>query len=916
MKRFILIDPSFDGITGDKWQYAVAFARSARANGYRFVLLSAVTSPQLPDIDGEPVDQRPIFTFAFYEHEHIVTRHANTGAMQDARRQRLAHQRTREQLEAERQRAESDGDIGRRELLRRRLASFERQAAREAAETERRLAEDPGRALPFNRDDFGVALARELSAMEVGTGDVLFFHTMTPAMMESFSEVSLHLAGRATLDVDAYCLFHFGAAAPDARTFLDRYHSYGHAGTLVARLKVGCPFRRLHLLATSEILAEECSATWRVPVGLFHGLANLADHFRACGGEQAARDAVLQKAAALHASRVRLAVRAGDVNQQVARGLDAAVRLLAAYGYTVDLRLMYHAKTMPLLRDIVETLGDTRATLVDVNENDAYIAELTQANLMLLSYPPERYEKRVSAVLHDCAVMGTSCVVPGGTTMAMSDDYADVWVYDGLPALPQVLLQAVRALRHTPQAERDAKIAVARAIYGQDVVGAILSSTVAPSLEVAQRGPYAALFMPAWGRCGSSYAMEAQLRFLQERGYFVIQVLVMDKAVDPPQAMSYFWRLLHENSALIRGSVQRIAYTTMEEMARLEATPEYLGSTAFAQFLARIGAGRLHDAAATAALQATEVAIVNHVFHAQLARKLVRCKAVLETHDIQSYQMAGWPLRNVATGVPEPLYSLLAQEMAEVGRFDHVVNVAPNEHLLLGTANPRSTLITPYVVFDPSERPATMPARVSDLVERWGLSHYYVGIDKFDILLLGDSHVANREAAEWFIEKVYLPHLQPQGRSLALAGRISDALYAKYGTIGYVYYMGFVPSVQVLRSLSRVSALPDQRGTGISIKSLETFAAGQAFVATSRAVRGFGKRLPAGFRTFDEPGQFAGRVAELLDNPAAATACRDESRRTYDALASPAMFNAAWESILHDLCRQPATTVRADANAA
>jgi hypothetical protein len=410
--------------------------------------------------------------------------------------------------------------------------------------------------------------------------------------------------------------------------------------------------------------------------------------------------------------------------------------------------------------------------------------------------------------------------------------------------------------------------------------------------------------------------MEAQLRFLQERGYFVVQVLVMDKAVDPPQAMSYFWRLLHENSALIRGSVQRVAYAPMDEMARLEATPEYLASTAFAQFLDRIAAGRLHDAAATAALQAAEVAIVNHVFHGRLARKLVRCRTVLETHDIQSYQMAGWPLRNVATGQPERLDSLLAQEMAELSRFDHVVNVAPNEHQLLSAANPRSSLITPYVVFDPSERPATMPARVSDLVPRWGLSHYYDGIDQFDLLLLGDSHVANREAAEWFIEKVYLPHLQPQGRSLALAGRISDALYAKYGTIGYVFYMGFVPSVQVLRSLSRVSVLPDQRGTGISIKSLETFAAGQAFVATSRAVRGFGERLPEGFRTFDDPGAFASRAAELLENPAETAACRQLSRRTYEVLASPSTFNAAWESILHDVYRQPAPVVRAYADAA
>ena len=80
MKKFILVDPSFDGVTGDKWQYAVAFARSARINGYEFILLSARHSPKLPLIDGHAIDQRPIFRFAFYEHDKIVSRHHWTPA--------------------------------------------------------------------------------------------------------------------------------------------------------------------------------------------------------------------------------------------------------------------------------------------------------------------------------------------------------------------------------------------------------------------------------------------------------------------------------------------------------------------------------------------------------------------------------------------------------------------------------------------------------------------------------------------------------------------------------------------------------------------------------------------------------------------------------------------------------------------
>lgn len=901
MKKFILVDPSFDGLTGDKWQYAMAFARSARASGYHFVLLSARTSPALPDIDGVPVDQRPIFSFAFYEHGQIVSRHTRTPAALEVQRQRLQDRRDRDRLEEQRSRAEQDGDAGRRELFRRRLAAADRLASEHARLAENLLENDPDLAHPFNRDDFGVALAMELQRLQPSRGDVLFFHTMTPAMLESFSETVLHLPDAAAFDVDAYCLFHFGAEASDARTFLDRYHSFGNAPTLISRLKVGCPFRRLHLLATSKILAGECEQILGVPVGIFHGLSNLPDHFRACGGEAAAGSALLDKADALSGGgQVRVAIRAGDITSDVARAINTAAKALGRYGITLDLRLLYHAKSLHLVRDILEWLGPTRPTLMDVNVNDDYIKAVAQANLMLLTYVPERYAKRVSAVLHDCAVMGTSCIVPSGTTLAQAADYADIWVYDGIQSLASVLVQAVRELRYTPQTARDAKISVAREIYCSDVVTRILSSTPSPSLEAAGRGPIAAYFMPAWGRCGSSYAMEAQVRFLLSRGFFVIQILVMDKPVEPRQAVSYFWRLLHENSALIRGSVQRVAYADGAAIDELEHSAKYLALGSFDQFMARISAADLHDPVAVAALQAAEIAVVNHVFHGLLARRLVRCKTVLETHDIQSYQMHAWPLRHAATGEVEPLDSLLQQELTEVARHDYIVNVAPNEHLILGAANPRSSLVTPYVVFDPHDQRESMPKTIDEVVDRWGLSHYYRGIDKFDILLLGDSHVANREAAEWFFEQVYLPHLQPRGRTLALAGRISDALYAKYGTVGYVFYMGFVPNVHMLRSLCRVSALPDRRGTGISIKSLETFAAGQAFVATSRAVRGFGGQLPPGFRTYDEPQAFAARTNQLLDNPEEAAACAEEARETYALLASPQKFNAAWEAILDE----------------
>lgn len=903
MKKFILVDPSFDGVTGDKWQYAVAFARSARINGYEFILLSARHSPKLPLIDGHAIDQRPIFRFAFYEHDKIVARHHWTPAEVASRKRKYTDAALLQRLRDEDlRRAEEAHDPGLRAHAQRRIAAAERAAAHRAAATEAARAADPDVVEPFNRDDFGEALARELARINPQRGDVLFFHTMTPAMMESFSEAALHLPGPDIYDVDAYCLFHFGAEAPDARTFLDRYHSYGHVGSLKQRLAVGSPFRRLHLLATSQVLADECTRDFGMPVGVFHGLSNLGEHQRACGGADAARAIVVDKARALaEQGLVRMAIRAGDIGEPVVAALRQALHRLRAYGFTPQLRVLYHEKSLPRLREVLDWFGDEAVELVDVNDNDDYIVELARANLVLLTYIRNRYAKRVSAVLHDCSVLGTSCIVPAGTTLADAQGYADIYVYGEESGLAATVLQAARALKFLPQAVRDAKVEAARVIYGQDVVTAIMGSTTSPSLVVRQRGPIAAFFMPAWGRCGSSYAMEAQMRFLLSRGYFVVQVLVMDKPVDRFAALSYFWRLLLENSRAMRGSVMRIAYATFADHDRLLADPAYAGASAFDQYLQRIGNGDVRDAATVRALARAEVAIVNHVFNSRLAHKYIQCPAVLETHDIQSYQMQSWPLRNEIDGEVAPVADLLQEEMAEIGRFAHVVNVAPDEHRILSLANPRSTLVTPYVVLQQDPADPAEPKRIADLADAWGLSHYYRDVSRFQLLLLGDSHKANRESAEWFIEKVYLPFLQPQGRSLAVAGRISDVLYAKYGTIPNVFYIGFVPSVGVLRRLCDVSVLPDVRGTGISIKSLETFASGQAFVATNRALRGFTGLLPPGLLGFDSAEAFARRTEALLIDEEERRRCEALALEAYRVLASSERFDRAWETILDEV---------------
>lgn len=898
--RFILVDPSFDGRQGDKWQYAVTFARFAHANGYEFVLLSNEASPEIAGHINGGIKELRRFRFTFYDHSNIVSRqHDRHRDGQSLRR--IQHDRdTLDRIDQQIWKARDKDDRGMVRLWEGRQRSALRQAARRALLEEKRLDELYPLAEPFNRDDFAVALAASLKELKVGAGDRLFFHTMTPAMMESLSEVTLHLESGEPLDVDAHFLFHFGKDAPDARTFLDRYHSYSHFESLGMRLRTGSPFRRMHLLATCPELVEECEALFGLPVGLFEGLTNLEEYWRALGGEA---EAELARRRLLEGVRIQramvVAVRAADLPINGMAILAQAQRSLAATGATLRLRVLYHSGSVHLLRDLAQQAAQLSVEFVDVSENDAYLQALNSANVVLLPYEVERYAKRVSAVLHDCAVLGTSCIVPRGSTLATSADYADILSYDSFEQTPHLLECFFAALSDPAQdAYRDARRAEARGRYASDVIQRLVAATPEPSLVLDRAAPIATIVMPAWGRCGSSFAMEAQVRFLLNAGYFVVQVFVLDKAADQLEATSYFWSILKDNSTQTRGNLQRMAFSRFEDIDALDQDDAFLSSGGFDQFLARIGQASVHDPKVERLCKKSDITLVNHVFHDTFARRLGAGRFVLETHDIQSYQMASWPVLDRASMTPESLPRLLSAEMARIERYDHIVNVAPEEHTVLSTWAKSASLITPYI---PLQTPSQIHATVSEMADAAGWSEWYTGIQRFQLLMVGDSHPANIASSRTFIEDVFVPYLQERGYFLCVAGKLGLKLYEELGDIPYIFYPGFVGDLPMLRMLSDITILPDRRGTGISIKTLEAFANGSPFVATTVALRGLSDRLPADVRPIDETAEMAAEIIRLIENPELMAQRAEASRRAYEAVASDRQFDQAWNAIMSSL---------------
>lgn len=899
--RFVLVDPSFDGTTGDKWQYAVAFAASAAANGYEFHLASARTSPSITAVHPEIIEHR-IFTHGFYQHDKIVTRHELSPENAAERALAMRYTRKINRVEHDIKLAWDRNDRAAVELGDRRLKAIKREAARAALESEQRRRDNTP--VPFNRDDYGIALAQLIRTLDLGAGDRLFFHTVTPAMMESLSEARLHLGIGQVVEAEAHFLFHFGAEASDARTFLDRYYSYSHFGSMAQRLKSGSPFKNNYLLATSPELAEECEALFGVPCGLFEGLTNLGVMMKAVGGEAAEAELRQNRSGpALKSRPFKVVVRAVDLQPETCEALKAAVPLMKGQGIDLDLRVIYHHNAIRPLREIAAVLGDD-ATFVDTEDNDDYIRALAQADLVVLSYIAGHYAKRVSAVLHDCSVIGVPCLVPADTTMSRTQDYADITIYQQVAELPGLIYSVwKKRTAEGAAANTDAKMAEARRRFATDVVQRVISGQTQPAVVATPDPKVVVVVMPAWGRCGSSFAMEAQIRFFVNAGYFVIQTFLFDKPIEPFSSMDYLWLMLRENSVYTRGNVQRIMFSTPAQMEALQDSGAYLALTPFHQHLARVAAGEIVEPALLTACREADLTVVNHVFHSAWAKRYCGGPMILETHDIQSYQMAKWPVIDARDEMPAALSSLLKDEMAEIGTFAHVINVAPEEHRILSLAAKASTLLVPYI---PSRQPNPDFKRISDMIQSEGWGDWYRDIDTFDILLAGDSHPANVESAHWFIAEVYKPYLQTKGYNLAITGRLGDKMYERFSGEPGIFYAGFVKDLTSVRALSKVSILPDRRGTGISIKTLETFQEAAPFVATSVAMRGLESDVVARIPTFDDPAEFAGEVVRLLTQPKAREALRQTGPLAYESVSGETRFNAEWQRIVASLSGEKA----------
>jgi hypothetical protein len=124
----------------------------------------------------------------------------------------------------------------------------------------------------------------------------------------------------------------------------------------------------------------------------------------------------------------------------------------------------------------------------------------------------------------------------------------------------------------------------------------------------------------------------------------------------------------------------------------------------------------------------------------------------------------------------------------------------------------------------------------------------------------------NRIGLDWFLGSV-VPHLRPDFR-IRIAGSVPAGVKSSHPGVSFV---GRVPDAQAFVRSAAVIPLISTSGSGVQLKTIETFELGLPSVATTRSLRGIDYR-PANCVITDDPAAFA---AALEATVAAKTADGD-----------------------------------------
>lgn len=134
-------------------------------------------------------------------------------------------------------------------------------------------------------------------------------------------------------------------------------------------------------------------------------------------------------------------------------------------------------------------------------------------------------------------------------------------------------------------------------------------------------------------------------------------------------------------------------------------------------------------------------------------------------------------------------------------------------------------------------------------------------IKAFDVGMIGTwTWAPNRIGLEWMLQEV-MPHL-PKGITIAIAGKLPKGFPQRDKRVNF---LGRVHSAKDFLRQCRVIALTSREGTGVQLKTIETFEMGLPAVATQSSMRAIAN-VPSNVRIASSGKEFADALADhVLD---------------------------------------------------
>jgi glycosyltransferase involved in cell wall biosynthesis len=377
--------------------------------------------------------------------------------------------------------------------------------------------------------------------------------------------------------------------------------------------------------------------------------------------------------------------------------------------------------------------------------------------------------------------------------------------------------------------------------------------------------------------------MQSQIQFYRSRGYRTVFV------ADPLR-----WNFTLDNKVWddFRDGLQELGadhtlFASIEpwkfNLAKYQATLQHGRHGTALDWIVAIGRSAQLTADSMKLVRGLRVELfhANHVFtlgfalrlRKQLLGRLNCVPMILDTHDIQSHIVHEKKERNPWTGRTDSVERLLRSEVAHLGAPNALVHLSVDDFNFFSKELPSQAHFLSLPTID--KEPAT-PART--LGQK---------TEAIDLLFVADWHPANLAATQWFFDTIW-PLIANSNLRFVIVGRIgrgveeqAPQLYEKFRN----HFVGEVADLEPYYRSARCVIAPMVSGTGVSIKTVEAFAKGKAFVGTSKAYRGMPmKRLEEiGIRAYDGPKLFAEAILSTLENTGTSELL---SQKAYDTLFS------------------------------